>query len=240
MKSLWHFVRRDFRDSLVIWAMIAILSAVGLTFISRAPERLGSVTLGYAYFFFFLIYLSQIWNGVFGRAIPREYILSLPISRTGAFWIMWARSLVGLFPLLSLLIWHRDDVKFVLRAAAAEPNELFIGQSLSDPIFGVFLAGAVWMFMTIFANAQTSQAMLITAKRQKRYWPWIKYFASLSLDMAALGLWVALFTGRVPAVAAVGLALVCAAYSTFKTRLAYVHWMWGADARFWRPSNAEQ
>jgi hypothetical protein len=74
----------------------------------------------------------------------------------------------------------------------------------------------------------------MTSRQKHRYIPWIRYFAVLAVDMAFFGLWLAVFVSRPGTAASLGMGAACAAYSAFKTRVAYVRWMWGPDARVLR------
>jgi hypothetical protein len=226
MKVFWHFVVRDFKDSIVMWMIIAVLSLLGLPAMLGLRTEAPAVILGYGYFFFFLIYLSQIWNGVWGRAIPRDYILSLPVSRTSMFWIMWGRSVIGMLPLLVLFLLKDEAVKDFT-------NTMRISSHL-EPLnrFAYYLCclGVVWMFMAVFSTNQSAQTVLFSSRQRSRYLPWLKYFSWLIVDALFGLLWISAFLGPQNIIMAISMAILAACYYAFRTRIAYVKWMWGTDA----------
>ena len=235
MKTLRHFVVRDLKDTAVLWAILGVISVIGglASFtVQSGPQSFGSNSiLGYTYFFCFLIYLAQVWNGAFGRVLSREYLLSLPISRTRMFWIMWARSLVGIAPMVIYTFVRRERIL----------NFAFLGRTMGDLsvvvlnlLFVVWLAGLVVLLMALFSSTQSNQAALMSGTKQKRYGAWFKHFVQFGVDSLFLLLWCASFIQKFAWYGSLLSIVACVAYAVLKIRISYVKWMWGVDAKVWR------
>ena len=223
MNTVKHFLKRDFDDSLAQWAMLGLITLIGSVchYKAKSPVLTDSV-LGYVYFLFFMLQIVPIWNGMFGRAISREYLLSLPISRTTTFGIMWLRSTVGMLPLIIYLWCLREEI-FV-----------FFKVVVSDIFFVPWLLGAGVLFLALLAMSQVSQADLNSGDKRKRYVTWGKFLITGAIDSIFLFGWFYLLVLKNSILNELLIVLACLVRVTFKVWCSYVNWMWGKDAKLFK------
>ena len=227
MSTILRFIQRDMKDNFILILTVAIVSAPLFYFkINHSEFEIVNI-LGFLFFFFFTIYLSRIWNGVIGASLSREYLLSLPTSRSRMFWIMWARSSVGFFPLFCLIWFSRAELRMNI-------FHTFAFNVTDDLYFFAMLIGASWMFMMNLAVAQTTQSQMLISRKKGKLIPVIKFFARMAFDASMIFSWVFAFLGPLEPIHALILGVASFLYYGFKNRIAYIQWMWGVDAELLR------
>jgi hypothetical protein len=219
MNLIKHFIIRDFKDTSVTWIILILLIVFRLFSKVSADHFSDFSILAYALFFFFIIQLNQVWSGAFGRSIAREYLLTLPVSRTTLFGIMWIRSLVGALPLAIFVYSIRIQLQ----------NQFQVESN--DAIFIIWEVGLLAQILAIFTIANNSQADLMIGAKKKRYIGFLKHIVTLAVDSSFALLWcLAFYNKMVP----VFFTLLSMAYFIFKLRIAYIKWLWGDEARVFK------
>ncbi|MCM0607316.1 MAG: hypothetical protein KA715_14600 [Xanthomonadaceae bacterium] len=227
MKTLLSFVKRDLKDNFLLIAM-TLTMASPLIFYQTTQVGFDSTSiLGFLFFFFFTIYLSKIWNGVTGASLSREYLLSLPISRSKMFWIMWARSFVGFTPIFCVAWFSRSQIRMKFFHTIALTWR-------DDALFLTMLIIGSWMFMMNLATSQTTQSQMLMSRKRGKLIPVLKLFARMGFDGAMIFAWIGAFLMPVEFLLSVILASIAIVYYSLKNRIAFIQWMWGVDATLFR------
>jgi hypothetical protein len=96
-----HFLKRDFKDSIVSWIVLSVISAFCVPLcLGRSSEELLWV-LSFFYFMFAIVQMPNLIGSIVrnDHMISRHYFLSLPFERTGLFYILILRMSVFFLPL---------------------------------------------------------------------------------------------------------------------------------------------
>ena len=233
MKALWHFVRRDVRDQVLIWALLAFVTLAPQLIAVFLPRFGFGSFYGYAYFLFLLVYCGQVWNFASGQALSREYLLSLPLPREWLFAIMWARCAVGAVPLLLYGVIAVNRLRSSFHVGG--PWGLLGG--LPARLQAVaFLFGVITLLFASLGASFNIQELWKTASRPRRILQIIVLILGLILDMGCILLWWLAFQPLFSApVALLSLAAV-AAYVAVKGWISYRRWLAGPEARLFARS----
>ena len=229
MRLLWHFISRDFRDFILGWVFVIALTVA----LVAAPLGYGSIVKSiwyvYGYFLFYMFYGNQIWNTLFGIAIAREYLHSLPVSRSKMFWIMMCRSSVGALPLAVYAVFNFEKVRWILSLDRVKAS----GYTLLPKWEVVLLVLGMFLFLSslVLLSFNFQQVWKTMVGRYARMFFYLRYLGMFCLDIGMLLLWMYSFLGKFPGSVPWITACVSLLYVAIKWRIAYIQWFWGPNAR---------
>ena len=165
-----HFLRRDFRDCQLYWAILLFITIAALV-----SGAIGLPVLFSAYFMF----PSMAQNYILGspwrtqHQMSRHYLLALPISHRRLFVIQQVRMLVFWLPLLVLM----SCLSFTM------PKSGLIGFFY---YFGLLVSVALFMHSQIWSALEMERISTYLPKGQ-RLWAYIKFFIVTAGTMMILG-----------------------------------------------------
>jgi len=233
MRLLWHFISRDFRDFILGWAF-ALAMTVAL---EASPLGYGSMAKSFwyvsGYFLFYMFYANQIWNSLHGIAIAREYLHSLPVSRSRMFWIMMARSSVGAVPLALYTVFNFARVRWIFSMDRMSKGSFY---TLLPEWEIVLLVVGIFLFLSsvVLLSFNFQQVWKTMVGRYARMLFYLKYFLMFSLDIGFLVLWIHSFLGKETGMAPWMGGCAAMVYVALKWRIAYIQWLWGPNVRVFR------
>jgi hypothetical protein len=147
---LGHFLKRDFRDFLLWWVLLGIVTTTCALLHLVSGDSLGPALLPFGYFLLFFAYimfanlpmsyvLGSLWRTQHGWS--RHYLLALPLSHWKLFGILHARMAVFWLPLIIAASAGGVLFGWALRLSARQ-------WTLS--CLGLFTSVVVWMEMNIW------------------------------------------------------------------------------------------
>lgn len=110
MKFLWHFVRRDFKDNIVGWILLLLITGVhSLICVTKgiSPAMTRHAALIVPYFLFSMINAASVWGANSANQqsyLSKHYLLALPLPRNVVFRIGMLRGMVTALPLVAYLV----------------------------------------------------------------------------------------------------------------------------------------
>jgi hypothetical protein len=209
MSMLLRFVRRDARDMVLGWIILAIGTFALAVFGNHIHQPGMDFFTLYPFLIFGMVYMVHVWNSQ-QNGISREYLLSLPVSRGFLFFIQWGRVMVGLLPSFIYLFVKIDRVAHYFRMPSNSCAVI--------AVLGLLLATPG---LTMTTNSLT--AMQKASGRHIRLLMIARYF--LELLALAASVWSQL---------SLIFRVTFVVFSLVSWRLAYLRWLWGLNTPLWR------
>jgi hypothetical protein len=189
---LAHFLRRDFRDFLIWWVFLVVIT-VGVVVANLLRPRLpGFALLLWVYVMFEMSSVNHVLGSVWRtqHQASRYYLLSLPLSHRTLFAIQHARLAVFWLPLIALCgVGPRWD---------GQHWPPFGGYDWALYYFALLTSVALVMEVTVRSTLDMERIASYVPRGQ-RVWAWASTFIVTFGVMALLGVaWVDLFLGPIP------------------------------------------
>lgn len=101
-----HFLKRDFKDSIVSWVILTLISSVFVPFCILNQSENVLWLLGYFYFMFPIFQMPTLMGSITrnDHMMSRHYYLSLPCSRDTLFYLIIFRMGIFFLPLWAYLV----------------------------------------------------------------------------------------------------------------------------------------